>query len=72
VVYAAGTLALAIVVGVLATTDSLLTAIAAIVAAAAYLFSTGLFSQKSLGAALIDGGAIIAMGAVMIAAQGLI
>jgi Protein of unknown function (DUF1761) len=70
--YGAGTLALAVVVGVTATTDSLLTALAAIVGAAACLFSSGLFSQKTTGAALIDGGAILVMGVVMIAAQGLL
>jgi Protein of unknown function (DUF1761) len=69
--YAVGTLALSAVVGVLATTDALLTAIAAILAAAAFQFSGGLFSQKTMAASLIDGGAIAAMGAVMIAAQGL-
>ncbi|MBL9052301.1 MAG: DUF1761 domain-containing protein [Tabrizicola sp.] len=69
--YGAGTLALAVVVGVTATTDSLLTAVAAIVGTAALLFSLGLFSQKTAGAALIDAGAILVMGAVMILAQGL-
>jgi hypothetical protein len=71
-IYAIGTLALAVVVGKLATTDSLLTAIAAIMAGAAFQFSGGLFGQKTLAASLIDGGCVLAMGAVMIAAQGLL
>jgi Protein of unknown function (DUF1761) len=72
VLYAAGIACLALVVGATATIDALGTALAAIGAAAVLLTSSALFSQKTVGAALIDGGAVLAMGAVMIAAQGLL
>jgi hypothetical protein len=41
-------------------------------AAMAVRFAGALFSQKSPGAALVDGGHGLAMGVVMIAAQGLL
>ncbi len=69
--YIIGVAALAFVIGATATINALGTAIAAIVAAAALQFGGALFSQKSLAAALIDGGCILAMGAVLIVAQGI-
>ncbi|MFN0113155.1 MAG: DUF1761 family protein [Paracoccaceae bacterium] len=68
----AGIVLLAVVVGVTATTDALLTALAAILAAAALVLSGSLFSQKSTAAALIDGGFVVAAGALMIVAQGIL
>jgi hypothetical protein len=68
----AGTFLLALVIGLTAQTNALGTAIAAILAMAVLQLAGGLFSQKSAAAALIDAGYIIAMGAIMIAAQGLL
>ncbi|MGB3177247.1 MAG: DUF1761 domain-containing protein [Albidovulum sp.] len=68
----AGTFMLAIVIGLTAQTSALGTALAAIAAATFLHFAGGLFSQKSLSAALIDGSYIVAMGVIMIAAQGLL
>jgi Protein of unknown function (DUF1761) len=70
--YAAGVGCLALVIGATATINALGTALAAIGAAAVLVTSSSLFSQKTLAAALIDGGCILVMGAVMIAAQGLL
>lgn len=70
--YAVGTACLALVIGATASIDALGTALAAIGAAAALVTSGALFSQKSGAAAVIDGGCVLAMGAVMIAAQGLL
>ena len=70
--YILSIVALGLVIGVTATTNALFTALAAIMAAAGFLFAGGLFSQKSTGAALIDGGSVLAIGAVMILAQGLL
>ena len=64
-----GTVLLALVVGVTETTGALGTAIAAILAAAVLQLAGGLFSQKTAAAALIDGGYVVAMGALMILAQ---
>lgn len=72
VLYAAGVGCLALVIGATATIDALGTALAAIAAAALLLTSTALFGQKTLSAALIDGGCVLAMGVVMIAAQGIL
>ncbi|MGC1427691.1 MAG: DUF1761 domain-containing protein [Albidovulum sp.] len=68
----AGTFMLAIVIGLTAQTSALGTALAAIAAATFLHFAGGLFSQKNLSAALIDGSYIVAMGVIMIAAQGLL
>lgn len=68
----AGTFMLAIVIGLTAQTSALGTALAAIAAATFLHFAGSLFSQKSLSAALIDGSYIVAMGVIMIAAQGLL
>ena len=67
-----GTFALALVIGLTATINALGTALLAIAALALFLFAGGLFSQKSLGAAIIEAGFAIAMGMVMIAAQALV
>ena len=68
----AGTAALALVIGLTATTDALGTAIAAILAAALLVAGMDLFSQKSRRATLIDSGYVVTAGIVMIAAQGLL
>jgi hypothetical protein len=62
----------ACLIGATATTDALGTALLAIVACALFQFGGSLFSQKSNSAALIDGGSILGMGALMIAFQGLL
>jgi hypothetical protein len=66
------TFLLACVVGATATTDALGTALQAILAAAAFQLGRSLFSLKTNAIALIDGGSIVVMGALMIAAQGLL
>lgn len=66
-----GTFALALVIGLTATINALGTALLAIAALALLLFAGGLFSQKTFGAAAVEGGFAVAMGAVMIAAQAL-
>lgn len=68
----AGTFALALVVGLTAATDALLTAIAAILAAALLIAGMDLFSQKSTAAVMIDAGYILAGGVLMIVAQALL
>ncbi len=68
----AGTAALALVVGMTATTDALGTAIAAILAATLLVSGMDLFSQKSGIATLMDGGYVMCAGIVMILAQGLL
>lgn len=66
-----GIFTLALVVGITATTDALITAILAIIAAAILVLGSGIFSQKSSAAAMIDAGYVVAAGAIMIAAQGI-
>ncbi|WP_284164298.1 DUF1761 domain-containing protein [Frigidibacter sp. SD6-1] len=68
----AGTFLLALVIGLTATRNDLWTALAAILATGALQLAGGLFSQKTAGAALVDGSYPLAMGALMIAAQGLL
>ena len=68
----AGTVLLAAVVGLTAMSDALGTALAAIGATALLVAGMDLFSQKSTAATLVDAGYIVASGALMIAAQGLI
>jgi len=60
---------LALVVGITATTDALVTAILAILAATAFVVSNGAFVKKSNYALIVDGGYIIISGVVMIVAQ---
>lgn len=67
-----GLLALALVVGLTAMTDALGTAIAAILAAVLLVAGMDLFSQKTTGATLVDAGYVLAGGALMILAQGLL
>ena len=67
-----GLFVLALVVGITATTDALITAILAIVGAAMLVIANGAFCRKSGAALGIDAGYVIVSGTVMIAAQGLL
>jgi hypothetical protein len=67
-----GTFLMAWAIGATATINALGTALCLILAIAALQLAGALFSQKSPGAALVDGGYGLAMGVVMIAAQGLL
>lgn len=67
----AGTFLLAWIIGATATINALLTAVLVILAIAALLAAGALFSQKSTVAALLEGGFVLLMGAVMILMQGL-
>jgi hypothetical protein len=66
-----GTFLLALVIGITAVIDALILALLAILALAVLQLAGGLFGQKSPAASLIEGGYALAMGAVMILAQGL-
>lgn len=68
----AGTFLMALLIGATETVQDLPTALVAILAIAALQFGGGLFSQKSPGAALVEGGFVVAMGVVMIAAQAIL
>jgi hypothetical protein len=72
VVQFAGTVLLALVVGMTETNEAILTAIGAILAVAVTVAGMDLFSQKSGKATLIDAGYIVVAGALMIGAQGLL
>lgn len=63
---------LALVVGITATADALITAVLAILAVALFAVSGGAFVKKSGYAMAVDCGYIIVAGVVMIAAQGLL
>jgi len=63
---------LAMVIGLTATSDSLITAIFAILAVAFMVFSNGGFSKKSNYAMAVDLGHAVVSGIVLIAAQGLL
>lgn len=63
---------LAFVVGMTETNEAIGVALAAIVSAAVLVAGMDLFSQKTGRAALIDAGYILACGAIMILAQGLL
>lgn len=65
-------LLLAMVVGITATNDALITAVLAILAAAAFAVSNGAFCRKSSFAMAVDGGYVVAAGVVMILVQGLL
>lgn len=67
-----GTFLMAWLIGATASVNALGTAFVAIAAIATLLLAGSLFSQKSPAAALIDGGFVVAMGAVMILFQGLL
>ncbi len=66
-----GTFLLALVIGITAATDALILALLVILALAVLGLAGALFGQKSTAASLVDGGYGLAMGAVMILAQGL-
>jgi hypothetical protein len=65
-----GTFLMAWVIGATATINALVTAVFVILAIACLLTAGSLFSLKSIKAALIDGGFVLAMGVVMILLQG--
>ena len=66
------TLVLAIVVGLTETTGAIVTAILAILAVALFVAGMDLFSQKSGRATMVDALYIVAGGALMIVAQGIL
>jgi len=63
---------LALVVGITETNQAIMTAIGAILAVALFVAGMDLFSQKSGKATVIDASYVVASGALMILAQGLI
>ena len=63
---------LAMVIGLTATTESLITAIFAILAVGFMVFSNGGFGKKTNYAMVVDLGHAIVSGIIMIAAQGLL
>lgn len=67
-----GTAILALVVGMTETNEAIMTAIGAILAVAFFVAGMDLFSQKSGKATMVDAGYVVAAGALMIAAQGLL
>ena len=68
----AGIVLLALVVGMTETNQAIMTAVGAILAAALIVAGMDLFSQKTVRATMIDAGYIVASGAVMILAQGIL
>ncbi len=67
-----GVFLLALVVGITATTDALITAILAILAAATLVAGLGLFAQKNGYAVKVESGYIVVAGILMIAAQAIL
>jgi Protein of unknown function (DUF1761) len=67
----AGTFALALVIGITATQDALITAILAVFSVALLGAGSGLFKQNAPATVSIDAGYTLAIGAIMIAAQGI-
>ncbi|AXI48515.1 twitching motility protein PilT [Sulfitobacter sp. SK012] len=67
-----GTALLALVVGITETNQAIMTAVGAILAVTFVVAGMDLFSQKSGKATVIDAGYVVASGALMILAQGLI
>lgn len=67
-----GTALLALVVGMTETNQAIMTAIGAILAVALIVAGMDLFSQKTAKATVVDSGYIVASGALMILAQGLL
>jgi hypothetical protein len=67
-----GTFLMSWLVGLTAVNDLLLTALLVILTIGLLQVGAGLFAQKSRAAALIDGGYVVMMGALMIVAQGLL
>jgi TRAP-type C4-dicarboxylate transport system permease small subunit len=72
VIQFAGTAVLALVVGMTETNEAIMTAIGAILAVALIVAGMDLFSQKSGKATMVDAGYVLAAGALMILAQGLL
>ncbi len=68
----AATFLLALVVGMTEVRGDIWAAFAAVAALTSLQAAGGIFSQKSLGASLVDGGFVLAMGFLMIAAQALL
>lgn len=62
---------LAMVVGITATTNSLFTAIFAILAVATFIASSGGFSQRTGAAIIIESSYVIISGVIMIVCQGI-
>ena len=67
-----GVFLLALVVGVTETTNALMTAILAILAAAVLIAGGGLFAQKNGYAVSVEAGYIVVAGVLMIAAQAIL
>lgn len=67
-----GVFLLALVVGITATTDALITAILAILAAATLVAGLGLFAQKNGYAVKVESGYIVVAGILMITAQAIL
>jgi len=72
IVQLAGIVLLALVVGMTETNQAIMTAVGAILAGALIVAGMDLFSQKTVRATMIDAGYIVASGAVMILAQGIL
>lgn len=68
----AGTFLLAVVIGRTAMIGDLYTAIAAVIATAVLIAGMDLFSQKSPAATVVDALYVVACGALMIVAQGIL
>ncbi|MFM2355420.1 MAG: hypothetical protein RLZZ528_1156 [Pseudomonadota bacterium] len=66
----AGTFLMAWIIGITAVANHLLTAILVILTIAILQLAGSLLSQKSAGAALVDGSYVLAMGVLMVVAQG--
>ncbi len=66
-----GAFCLAWVIGITATTDSLMMAILVIITVALVVASGGMFVRKSGAAVSVDAGYIVAIGVVMIICQGI-
>lgn len=62
---------MAMVIGITATSDALVTAVLAVLAAAAFALSGGAFINKSPFALAVDAGYIVLSGAVLIICQGI-
>ena len=67
-----GTFLLALVVGLTEVRGDIWAALAAVAALTCLQAAGGIFSQKSLGASFVEGGFVLAMGFLMIAAQALL
>ncbi len=72
VIQLAGTLVLALIIGITETAGAIIVAIGAVLAVALFVAGMDLFSQKSGKATWVDAGYVLACGVVMIAAQGIL